>query len=91
MLDIAKRLQSRRLALTLTQKGLELRSGVSLGTIKRFERTGNISLESLLKLTIALGVDNEMEVLFSSPVQPVISSLDDLLKQPKSRKRGRVT
>ncbi|HFU74811.1 MAG TPA: XRE family transcriptional regulator, partial [Arcobacter sp.] len=30
------------------------RSGVSLGSLKRFERTGQISLESLLKLAFVL-------------------------------------
>ena len=91
MRDLAKRLQAKRLALALTQKGLELRSGVSLGTIKRFERTGSISLESLLKLGIALGVAEDFELLFSSAGHTAVSSLDDLLKQPKTRRRGSVT
>lgn len=34
----------------MSQSELAHKSGVSLGSIKRFERTGQISLESLLKL-----------------------------------------
>lgn len=37
-LAIAARLKSRRLARRLTQQGLADRSGVSLGTLKKFER-----------------------------------------------------
>jgi len=33
-----------------TQEEMAIRSGVSLGSLKRFEHTGQISLESLLKL-----------------------------------------
>jgi len=92
MQDISARAKTRRLALDLTQMGLEQRSGVSLGTIKLFERTGKISLESLLKLAVALGCTREFESIFTfaaSSADPV--SLDDLLKAPKQRKRGSVT
>ena len=86
---IADRAKASRLALNLTQMGLEQRSGVSLGTIKKFERTGKISLESLLKIAAALGATKEFEVLFSESAGVV--SIDDLLKQSKKRKRGSVT
>ena len=39
----------------ITQKDLAKRSGVSLGSIKRFESSGLISLSSLLKITLILG------------------------------------
>ena len=41
------------------------RSGVSLGTIKRFERVGNISLESLIKLSQVLVYENDINELFN--------------------------
>ena len=43
--------KQKRLQYDLTQVGLANRSGVSLGSIKRFEATGQISLESLLKIS----------------------------------------
>ena len=91
MQDIASSAKARRLALNLTQTGLEERSGVSLGTIKKFERSGKISLESLLKLALALGATKEFESLFTAAALPGVLSLDDLLKAPKPRKRGSVT
>lgn len=39
-------------------------SGVSLGSLKRFESTGQISLLSLTKLAMALGCADEIRSLF---------------------------
>ena len=47
-------------------KELALRSGVSFGSVKRFEQTGDISLLSLTKIAIALQVEDEMDSLFTS-------------------------
>jgi transcriptional regulator with XRE-family HTH domain len=90
--ELAQRAKSMRLAQNLTQAGLEQRSGVSLGSIKLFERTGKISFESLVKIAIALGASEGFDGLF----QPNLTenrSIDDLLKDAKAstgRKRGRV-
>ncbi len=46
-----------------TQKNLEYKSGVSYGSIKRFERSGKISFESLLKIAEALSRLDEFETL----------------------------
>lgn len=48
--EIAQRHKALRKQAGFTQSQLALRSGVSLGSLKRFETTGQISLESLLKL-----------------------------------------
>ena len=50
----------------ITQKQLAARSGVSLGSLKRFEQSGEISLQSLTKIAIALDVENELEDLFNN-------------------------
>lgn len=47
---LAKRHKALRKQLKLSQAELAERSGVSLGSLKRFENSGQISLESLLKL-----------------------------------------
>ena len=46
-----------------TQQDLAEKSGVSYGSIKRFERLGQISFESLLKIVEALGRLDEFETL----------------------------
>ncbi|MDP2384727.1 MAG: helix-turn-helix transcriptional regulator [Bacteroidota bacterium] len=48
--ELAQRLRNVRKELGLSQAELADRSGVSLGSLKRFELSGQISLESLLKL-----------------------------------------
>lgn len=49
--EIALRHKALRKQAGFSQSELAKRSGVSLGSLKRFEATGQISLESLLKLT----------------------------------------
>ena len=63
--EIAERMVQLRKRKKLSQKSLALRSGVSLGSLKRFEQTGEISLQSLTKIAIALEVGGELEELFS--------------------------
>jgi transcriptional regulator with XRE-family HTH domain len=54
-LELAQRHKTFRKKLKLSQAEMAERSGVSLGSLKRFENTGKVSLESLLKLTHLLG------------------------------------
>lgn len=53
--EIAQRHRIIRKQLKMSQEEMAERSGVSFGSLKRFENTGKISLESLLKLMHLLG------------------------------------
>ena len=64
--DIAQKIVRLRKRKKITQKQLAARSGVSLGSLKRFEQSGEISLHSLSKIAIALDVENELEDLFNN-------------------------
>ena len=64
--DIAQKIVRLRKRKKITQKQLAERSGVSLGSLKRFEQSGEISLQSLTKIAIALDVENELEDLFNN-------------------------
>ena len=64
--DIAQKIVRLRKRKKITQKQLDARSGVSLGSLKRFEQSGEISLQSLTKIAIALDVENELEDLFNN-------------------------
>lgn len=63
--ELANRLVFLRKRKKITQKELAKRSGVSLGSLKRFEQSGEISLQSFTKLAIALGVEGELNLLFA--------------------------
>jgi transcriptional regulator with XRE-family HTH domain len=54
MQELQTKFKKRRKSLGYTQTELATRSGVSLGSLKRFEGSGQISLESLLKLALVL-------------------------------------
>ena len=86
--DLAKRLRTRRLARNLTQEGLARRSGVALGTLKKFERSGATSLVSFIRMVVALGEEAALEQLLADQE---FETLDQLLATPKTRKRGRFT
>jgi transcriptional regulator with XRE-family HTH domain len=63
---LAKRHKALRQQLKISQIEMAERSGVSLGSLKRFERTGQISLESLLKLAHLLNRLEDFENVFQA-------------------------
>ncbi len=89
--ELAGRFKARRLALNLTQEGLAARSGVSWSSLKRFERTGLISVDSLLRLSLVLGCLSDFDEVCGNDGQSLTSkSLDELLSEPKPRQKGRL-
>lgn len=62
--EIADTMRNIRKRKGLTQAQISEISGVSVGSVKRFERTGNISLTSFSRLVMALGMEAEMLSLF---------------------------
>ena len=86
MRGLAERARRQRLDENLTQDGLAARAGVSLGSLKRFERTGEISLENLIRIALALGAAEEFNRLFV-PHDP--RNLDEILAASRARARGR--
>ena len=62
---LADRVSQLRKRRKFSQKELAEKSGVSLGSIKRFETSGQISLISLTKIAIALGCNNEITEMFT--------------------------
>lgn len=69
-IEIAKLLSNRirmiRKRRKISQKRLSELSGVSLGSVKRFESSGEIALISMIKIAIALDVEHELESLFEA-------------------------
>ena len=83
---VAERARSLRLHRNLSQEGLAAAAGVSLGSLKRFERTGAIAFASLLRIAVALDATSELESWFSPPP---FKSLDDAIARQAPRRRGR--
>ena len=76
-LDIAQREKARRKRLGITQVALAKKAGVSLGSLRRFEQTGDISLASLVSLCYALNCPEDLEALFSAPAYRSIREVID--------------
>lgn len=78
--EIAERVKKRRKELKLTQEQLSRKSGVSYGSVKRFETKGEISLSSLIKIAVALECESDFEELFKkrkyNSIQEVIDEWD---------------
>ena len=85
--ELAARLKSRRLAKSLTLEGLAKRSGVPLGTLKKFERCGRIALVSFIRLVVTLKDEAALEKLL---LEQPFETLDQVLTSGKKPKRGRI-
>lgn len=81
--SIATRFRNVRRALKLTQSDVAERSGVSLGSVKRFEHTGNISLAALLQLAQVVGKETDFNDLFAGRTY---QSIFDVVKDGENAK-----
>jgi len=77
---LAHRVRTRRREGKISQAELAGRSGVSLGSIKRFENSGEISLTSLIRVAVVLGYENDFERLFE---RKNYQSIDEIIGMKK--------
>lgn len=85
---LARRTMELRLAEGLKRETLAARAGVTVASLKRFERTGKGSLELLLKVAMALGRLEDFANVFKPQEFRTLAELERHVTQPK-RKRGR--
>lgn len=83
---IAKKMKKMRLELGLGQQTLAKKSGVSLGSLKRFENKYEISFKHLLQLAMVLDALDEFNKLFP---EKEFNSIDEILKSKKTKERKR--
>ena len=74
--NLAEKIKQQRKKLRISQESLAKKSGVSLGSIKRFETKYEISFQSLIKIAIALDLDGDFESLFTVKTY---SSIDEVI------------
>ena len=89
MQNLKDNFKQKRLSFNLTQEGLSNKSGVSLGSVKRFESSGEISFESLLKIALILNCLDDFKNIANKKDEQY-DSMDDLLKVKPMRKRGSI-
>ena len=77
-MKLAQRVRNIRRRRKISQEELSRRSGVSYGSVKRFEATGKISLSSLTKLAMALDMADELRELFTQvPYRNIQEVIDE--------------
>ena len=82
---LAEHLRNIRKRRQISQRSLADLSGVSYGSVKRFETTGQISLLSLTKLAMALGLADELRDLFS---QVPYQDIQEVINENRERTGG---
>ncbi len=80
MQELQSKFKERRRSLGYTQKELATRSGVSLGSLKRFESSGQIALASLLKLALVLECLEDFEGVCPERKKS-FESIDEILSE----------
>ena len=74
--ELVEKIKQHRKKLKISQTQLAAKSGVSLGSIKRFESKYEISLNSFIKILIALNLERDLENLFT---QKSYNSIDEVI------------
>ena len=74
--NLAEKIKKHRKRLKISQEVLAQKSGVSLGSIKRFETKYEIALQSFIKIAIALDLDKDIETLFT---QKTYNSINEVI------------
>lgn len=80
-LKIAERFVTLRKEKKITQKRLSIISGVTYSSIRRFEKTGEISFRSLIKLMLSLQLYDDINNLFK--VNKVYASIKEVIDDRK--------
>ena len=80
-LEIAKRFVSIRKSRKVSQQRLSILSGVSYASIRRFEKTGDISLSSLVKLALSLQLYDDLDNLFKNHQE--YKTIEDISRDQK--------
>ena len=83
MLEMAKRHKILRKQAGFTQSELARRSGVSLGSLKRFETSGQISIQSLFLLIDVLGRLDDFDTILK-PIENM-KEIERLFSENNSR------
>ncbi len=84
---LGRRLEQIRLARNITQPQLAREAGISERTLRNLEKGGGVSLDTFIRVLMALGIQHSLEALLPDPsVRPV-----ERIGRGKERRRARPT
>ena len=83
--EFGKRIHDTRISVTMTQRELAERAGVSLSTMERIENGDNVKIENILNVMRALSLLSNLDILI--PEQEIIPTI--VIEQRVRRQRVR--
>jgi transcriptional regulator with XRE-family HTH domain len=87
---IALRVKNERLVKRLSQKELAIKANLALGTLQRFEQTGEISFSKLIKIIRSLDRINIFETFFNFEDEDLTLSYAQFKEKEKKKVKKRV-
>jgi transcriptional regulator with XRE-family HTH domain len=77
--DLSKLMRKKRVLKGLTQQVLAKKSNVSISAVRKFEQTGQVSLESFIKIAYVLELTDTLLGTFEKEIQTP-KSIDEIIK-----------
>lgn len=88
--EFAQRIRLARVSRNMTQPDLAERVGVSVGTIRNLERSGDCAFSTIIKVALALRLEKGLDDLFKVGVQSIEELIDmDRAKRSVRKRAGR--
>lgn len=84
--ELGKRIKDTRIAISLTQKELAAKAGISEKTMERMEQGENVKIENLLNVFRVLGILQNLEILIPEQEFLTIKEADN--KRKRASKKG---
>ena len=82
--ELGQRIRAQRLLQEITQLDLACRAGVSHGTVRNMEATGQASMASFIRIVQSLGLLGELELLFVARIK-TIADMEKAQATPRQR------
>ncbi len=86
--EFAQRIRLARVSRNMTQPDLAERVGVSVGTIRNLERSGDCAFSTIIKVALALRLERGLDDLFKVGVQSIEELMDMDRAKRSVRKRA---
>ena len=75
LVEVARREKAMRKKRGFSQEQLARKARLSLGSLRRFEQTGQVAFGSLVSIMFALDCEDELDGLFSKPAYASIQEV----------------
>ena len=82
--ELGQRIRARRLLQGISQLDLAGRAGVSHGTVRNMEATGQVSMASFIRIVQSLGLLADLDLLFVARIK-TIADMEKAQAAPRQR------